>query len=167
MIFAGESSVKRIAELHKAKSNEVNTQIEADKAELEKLVGTSYLQTKALYNHDTVLSKWAISYDYTITGTCYVEEQIIGIPFTCTCTDAGELYLGTVRGYSTVPCKFEYTTTDGIVHVITREMGMVETVAAFSWGVIGLRIDQVVDHIRFVSDCFNPVQTLTYCYVFK
>lgn len=167
MIFSGELGTKRIIELHKTKSSEILTQVEKDKTELEKLVGTSYLQTRAGYNHDTVLSKWDISYNYTINGLCYVEEQITGIPFTCTCTGPGELYLGTVRGYSTIPCKFEYTTTDGVVHVDNRDMGMIESIANLSIGVIGLRIDQVVGHIRFVSDCFNPVQAMEYCYVFK
>lgn len=167
MIFTGMSGTKRVIELHKARSNEITTQVEADKAELEKLVGTSYLMERASYNNAVVLSKWNINYSYIIAGTCYVEEQIAGIPFTCTVTSEGDLYLGRARGYSNAICKFEYTTTDGIVHVDTRELGMLDVVANLRSGATSLRINQVVNHIRFVSDVFNPEQTMVYSYVFK
>lgn len=166
-MILSESGTKRIIELHKNGSSAISEQLATDREELEKLVGTSYLQSRTRYGHDAVLSKWTCSYEFVIAGLCYVEEQITGIPFTCTCTDAGEVYLGTTRGYSNIPCKFEYTTTDGIVHVDNREMGMVSTAGGLAPEKLTLRIDQVVNHIRFVSDCFSPIQTLNYCYVFK
>ncbi len=167
MIVNGELGTKRIIELHKTRSNEINNQIALDKAELEKIVATSYLTKNNFYAFNHSLSKMAVSYGYLIKGKAYVEEQIESVNFTCTCNAEGILYAGLTSGYCTIPCKFEYTTTDGMLHVVEREMGMVQIVMAMQNGQFGLKISQVVDHIRFESELFNPVFTVEYSYVYK
>lgn len=173
MIVAGDVGAKRIIELHKTRSSEINTQIEADKAELSKIVGTAYLnkvttwyspRADGLIICDNVQAvsgtlKWSI------TGNCYVEEQIKAIPFTATLSGKGSLYGNLSRGYCTVACQYKFTATDGTQYTYDDVIGYVDM--SYTGAHMHFTINRVLNHVRFVSNPF-PIQSINpTIYVFK
>lgn len=171
MILNGETGTKRIIELHKTRASEINTQIEADKAELEKLVGTSYLDKLTVLQYNTanvILGCINTTLNITMSVKGYVEEMSNPISGTITINGTGNIYFSYLKAYIDIPMQLEYTASDGTVYVKTITAGIFDTFLGMNSNHYSFALNRVIDHIRFESLGIPfEIKTGTYFYVFK